>query len=178
VRKEFFDVLKCSILLEKNAAGFLYRISRIIDDEWSSMALRYIARESEDHAKILEDICRVYELYDLEIAIEEYKRITGAKGAEIIDRYKRIIEKLDSGWKPEREELLKILKEQTTVEKLAGEDIYVQFLLKLLEQTIDFKLLLRKNAIFKLLLKSISEEEEKRIELIKRVIERLAVNRL
>ncbi len=172
MKKEFFDVLKCSILLEKNVAEFLNKIAEIIDDKWSSIALRHIARESEDHAKTLEDICRAYGLYDLEVAIEEYKRIIGSKGVEIIDSYKRIIERLDSGWKPDKDELLKILEKQNIVEKLAGEDIYVHFLLRLLEHVVD------ENAILKLLLRNISEEEERHIKLIEQIIERLAVKRL
>lgn len=144
-------VLSCMVLLEEAAAKFYESISQVMLDEEMAELMRFISRESENHAKVLKSFFG-------EPRKEECLSVLGSKGFEILLKLEEATGKIKGGWKPLQTELADLLEKLNDLEKMAGEEVY--------SQIIATAFSIEASSPAKLLLKTIAEEEKYHYEIV------------
>lgn len=150
--------LQCMIFIEEAAAEFYERLAKILRKESVSAALAFVARESRNHALLLESL---------------FGRPSGVRcdselGTAVVSMIRKLGEltaKLDEGWVPSDEEAADLLEELNDLEKFAGEEMYAHIAAAALGMQFT--------RLERALLSSIAEEEKSHYEILKRVVEEL-----
>lgn len=138
-------------LLEEAAARFYESASRVVQDEELAELMRFVARESENHAKVLRSFFG-------ESRREECPDALGSKGFELLLKLEEARDRIESGWKPSPSNLADLLEELNSLERMAGEEVYSQIVASVLST--------EASGPAKLLLKAVAEEEKHHHEML------------
>ncbi|MEM1509883.1 MAG: ferritin family protein [Thermofilaceae archaeon] len=150
-RDKVLKVLSCMELLEEAAARFYESLSRVIQDEELAELMRFVSRESENHAKVLKSFFG-------EPHRDECLSVLGSKGFNILLELEEATSRIEGGWRPSQADLADLLEKLNNLEKMAGEEVYSQII------TAAFSIEALGPA--KLLLKAIAEEEKHHYEIV------------
>ncbi len=157
-------VIECSIRLELTIAEVMKLLAERVDDLGAKILLRFIARESENHAKTLRDIATLLSLPSGTIlGGKECRRFLGVMGAEALGRYEELLEKLRKGWRPTPDEVIQLIDDELArYEEVVGEELVAGVLYKILEEVA------RREEV-QLLLRSIREDEQEHTRMLRMV---------
>lgn len=158
--------LSCIIRLELLTSEFLEALSNVIDNKWCSLALLHISRESMNHARLVKEILRVLGIEE-EVSTEACRLHLGEAGSKIMEKYQSVLDRLKGGWKPSVKEIVNLLSEEFVLEKLAGEEAYVEIVSRITSLSIE-------NELVSKLFKEISIEEEYHRKILEEVIKILS----
>jgi len=135
IKAEFISgVIGCSVELERRIARLFHLLSEKVEDRRIKMLLRFVARESENHAETLLDIARTLSVEPmLSLTPKMCKRYIGVMGVEALNRYSELCNRLEGGWKPTIEEILRLIDDELMAyEGFVGEELIAEVLYKML----------------------------------------------
>ncbi len=150
-RERFLTALSCMVLLEEAAARFYKSVSRVVQDGELAELLRFVARESENHAEVLRSFFG-------EPRREECLSALGSRGFETLLKLEEAGGRIESGWKPSRSDLADLLEELNSLERMAGEEVYARIAASVFSTEAP--------GPAKLLLRAIAEEERHHYEIL------------
>lgn len=150
---------ECLYFLEQIASEFYLALATKINDKRIAKSLEIVGLESKNHAEIIETFFGRPENMD------QCLKMFGREGSQMLLEMKKTVEEVARREYLSREEIVRLLEKFNSLELVAGEEIYSKIYASLLE--------MEAKDLLKVLLKSISSQEDFHYNIVSEVLREL-----